>query len=224
MERKILDAAFDLRALADNGRFEGYASVFDEIDSVRDRVASGAFADTLRAHRRKGRLPPMLWQHDAREPIGVWREMFEDKRGLFVRGELFVNDIPRARQAYKLMQEKAISGLSIGFRVLESDLDPKTGSRTLTKIDLMEVSMVTFPALENARVSSVKNALSSGIVPGEREVEAFLRDAGFSRQQAKGFIASGYKAVAQRDAVENGHDEIEAVRLLTEKIRRLTHR
>lgn len=222
MERKILDAAFNIKTLTDSGRFEGYASVFDEIDTARDRVAPGAFTDSLRQHRLKKRMPPMLWQHDAREPIGVWREIFEDSRGLFVRGELFINDIPRARQAYKLLCEKAISGLSIGFKVVESDLEPKTGSRTLTRIELMEVSMVTFPALESARISSVKTALQAGVVPSAREIETFLRDAGFSRRQAKGFIACGYKAVLQRDADEDGQCKIETVRVLTEKIRQLT--
>jgi HK97 family phage prohead protease len=200
MDQKILNLPFDIKGFKKNGTFEGYASVFNDLDSSQDRVIKGAFKNTLEKYRQNGRMPALLWQHDAGEPIGVWREMFEDQTGLYVKGELFVEEIPRARQAYKLMREGGLSGLSIGFKTIQSELNPKTGERLLTEIDLLEVSMVTFPALDSARVSGVKASLNAGILPNEREFEAFLREAGFSRKQAKGVIAGGYKNLSQREA------------------------
>ena len=200
MSQKILNSTFEIKGFEKNGAFEGYASVFDDLDSAQDRVVKGAFKKTLDKCSRTGRMPALLWQHDAREPIGVWREMFEDQKGLYVKGELFVDEIPRARQAYKLMCEGGLSGLSIGFKTVQSELNPQTGERFLTEVDLLEVSMVTFPALDTARISSVKDKLIAGEIPNEREFEAFLRDAGFSRKQAKGMIAGGYKNLSLRDA------------------------
>jgi hypothetical protein len=212
MTGQFLQAAFGIEKAGEKGVFEGYASVFDEIDNVKDRVAPGAFRATLETHRRQGRMPPLLWQHDMREPVGVLKEIYEDKKGLRIRGQLFIEDIPRARQAHRLMRENGLSGLSIGFRAAESAFDPTTGVRTLLKIDLMEISLVTFPALDSARVAGVKAALQSGNMPPVRAFEGFLRDAGFSRKQAKGIIACGYHALktAPRDAAEDTNNESSA--------------
>jgi HK97 family phage prohead protease len=214
------DLPFEIKFVSETGVFEGYASVFGVTDSVNDRIAPGAFDKSLARHRTEGRLPPLLWQHDMKEPIGAWREMFEDSHGLFVRGELFVTDIDRARSAYKLMRENVVTGLSIGYRAVQSHRDQKSGVRVLTEIELLEVSMVTAPANEQARVMRVKSILSGGGVPSEREFEAFLRDAGLSHRQAKGMIAHGYKSLshhAPRDA-----DDTEYLRALAQTIRALT--
>jgi uncharacterized protein len=147
---------FELKRLAETGQFEGYAAVFGVTDNANDRIAPGAFAETLRNAKAEGRLPPLLWQHDAAEPIGAWREMTEDAHGLYVKGELFIHDIPRAREAYKLLREKVVTGLSIGYRAKEARREAGTGARVLDAIELLEVSMVTFPANEQARVRRVK--------------------------------------------------------------------
>jgi len=148
----------ELKFLAETGVFEGYASVFNVVDKVHDKIAPGAFRESLAAHRKSGRLPPLLWQHNTQEPIGAWREMREDNHGLYVKGDLFVNDIALAKEAYKLLKENVVSGLSIGYHTQESYREQKSGVRVLTKLDLLEVSLVTFPANEMARVSSVKSA------------------------------------------------------------------
>ncbi len=147
---------FELKFLAETGVFEGYASVFNVVDSVYDKIAPAAFRESLAACRKAGRLPPLLWQHDALEPIGAWREMHEDGHGLFVKGDLFINDIALAKEAYKLLKENVVTGLSIGYRTKESHREQKNGVRVLTKLDLLEVSLVTFPANEMARVTGVK--------------------------------------------------------------------
>lgn len=187
------DAHFELKALSDDGTFEGYASVFDVEDDMRDVVAAGAFKKSLAAHRKAGRMPALLWQHDRAEPIGGWLDVREDATGLYVKGRLFIADIPRARQAHALLKGGGLSGLSIGFRTVQAEIDENTGIRKLIEIDLFEVSLVTFPALESARVHSVKTA--AGTYPSAREVEHRLRGAGFSRRQAKALMARGHKGL-----------------------------
>jgi len=151
------DIPFEVKFLAETGVFEGYASVFNVVDNVQDKIAPGAFKESLSAHSKSSRLPPLLWQHNTDVPIGAWREMREDSHGLYVKGHLFVHDIAQSREAYKLLKENVVTGLSIGYRTRESHREKKSGVRVLTKLDLMEVSLVTFPANELARVSSVKS-------------------------------------------------------------------
>jgi HK97 family phage prohead protease len=155
MQNKF-DAPFELKFLAETGVFEGYASVFNVVDHVNDKIAPGAFKESLVACNKAGRLPPLLWQHEALEPIGAWREMYEDSHGLFVKGDMFIKDISLAKEAYKLLKENVVTGLSIGYRTQESYREQKSGVRVLTKLDLLEVSLVTFPANDLARVSAVK--------------------------------------------------------------------
>lgn len=197
---------FEMKYLAETGVFEGYASVFNVTDQANDRIVPGAFRKSIDKAYAENRLPPLLWQHDMSAPIGVWREMSEDGYGLFVRGELFVNDVAKAKEAYALMRDGGLSGLSIGYKVRESTRDTASGARILSDIDLLEISVVTLPANDAARITRVKSAFSAGEIPTERDFEAFLRDAGFSRKQAKGMIAHGYKSLEPhpRDA---GHDD-----------------
>lgn len=214
MTHPHITSQLELKFLNDTGFFEGYASVFHVTDSVNDRVAPGAFAKSLAKWQAEGRLPPLLWQHDADEPIGVWRQMFEDSHGLFVKGELFVHDITRARETSKLLRENVVTGLSIGYRAVTSHRDAATGARVLTEVELLEVSVVTFPANDMARVRRVKSMLDGGKIPSEREFEAFLRDAGMSRKQAKGVIAHGYKALGTRDAAPADTENAETAALI----------
>lgn len=138
------------------GVIEGYASLFNVADSDADVVAPGAFDASLRAHVRSGRQLPILWQHDATRPLGVWRLVKTDAVGLFVSGQLFIHEVAQAAEAYALVKQGALSGLSIGYRPERARRDPKRGVRILEQIRLFEISLVTFPALETARVSAVK--------------------------------------------------------------------
>ena len=146
-------AAVAVAALSQAGTFEGYASLFNVVDLGRDMVLPGAFRDSLKARGAAG--VKLLWQHDAAQVIGSWLSIAEDSRGLFVRGQLNL-DVAKAREVYALMKDGAVDGLSIGFRTQKSVTDPATGVRRLQKVDLWEISIVTFPMLPNARVSSVK--------------------------------------------------------------------
>lgn len=221
----VLDTRTELK-FAPSGIFEGYAAVFGNIDSANDRIAPGAFTRSLQKCREEGRFPPMLWQHDVQKPIGMWQAMHEDSHGLYVSGRLFTDDIAQAREAYALLKENVVSGLSIGYRTAQSARDAKTGVRLLTELDLLEVSIVTFPANERARIRAVKSQFAAGYVPAEKDVEAVLRDAGFSRKQAKALMAHGYKALAARDATEGDEAEdddiADLIGGLAARLRRLT--
>ncbi len=142
-------------ALTPDGIIEGYASLFGAIDQARDMVMPGAFRLTLQ--QRGLRKIPMLFQHDPSEPIGVWLELREDMRGLWARGKL-IPDVARARELLALLQAGAVDGLSIGYRTRHGAIDPKTRIRRLHQVDLWEISLVTFPLLDGARVEAVKQS------------------------------------------------------------------
>ena len=127
----------------------GYASLCDIEDHGRDGVRAGAFTASLA--RRGADGVRMLFQHDAGEPVGVWEEIRDDGRGLFVRGRI-LSDAPRGRAVRGLVAQGALDGLSIGFRALRS-APREGGGRDLLELDLWEVSIVTFPMLAQARLS-----------------------------------------------------------------------
>jgi hypothetical protein len=135
------------------GIVEGYASLFGVVDQSGDRVAAGAFAKSIARRGPSG--VRMLYQHLAAEPIGVWTLIKEDVRGLFVRGRL-LTEVARAREVLSLMRGGALDGLSIGYRTVKAERAPGQTVRTLKEIDLWEVSVVTFPMLDGARVTGVK--------------------------------------------------------------------
>jgi HK97 family phage prohead protease len=151
--REVKFAGAPFAKISADGAFEGYASLFGVIDLGRDRVVQGAFRDCL------ARKPPsavkLLWQHDPAHPLGVWEEIAEDEKGLKVRGQLDLA-VAKAREVHALMRSGAVDGLSIGFRTERARKDNATGVRNLEKLDLWEVSIVTFPMLPGARVSAVK--------------------------------------------------------------------
>ena len=162
-ETKFAEAALsDVEA---DGSFSGYASLFGETDLNRDLVVPGAFQASIRKRGAAG--VRMLFQHDPAAPIGTWEEIREDSRGLFVRGRL-TTGVAKAREVLALMRAGAIDGLSIGFRAVEGRTDPKSGVRRLTRIDLWEISVVTFPLLPAARVSSVKGFRTSALMQAMR--------------------------------------------------------
>jgi len=163
-EAGFAPAAF--AAIEADGVFSGYASLFGRRDLAGDLVLPGAFADSLAARGPSG--IKLLYQHDPAEPIGVWLDIGEDARGLFVRGRL-LREVARGREVLALMRAGALDGLSIGFRTVKARTEPRTGTRRLERIDLWEISVVTFPMLPGARVAAVKAA--------DRHLAAALRRA-----------------------------------------------
>jgi uncharacterized protein len=138
--------------MTDTKRFAGYAAVFNARDAGRDVIVPGAFARQL---NRAGLNLPLLWQHEAQNPIGRILSVAEDAHGLRVTGEFATNAKP-ARDAFELVKAGAVSGLSIGYRVRRADADRKQNVRRLLDLDLIEVSLVTFPMQPHARVLQVE--------------------------------------------------------------------
>ena len=195
MNKQRFDMPLKIKSVENSGEFSGYGSVFGVEDSYGDVVVQGAFAKSL-----KTKKPAMLWQHNAAEPIGVYTKVVEDENGLYVEGRLLIDDDPLAKRAHAHLKAGSISGLSIGFNLVDWAYDQQLGVFKLLEIDLWEVSLVTFPANESARIENVKSSLMQGETPAPKTVERLLRDAGFSRQQAKAFMSQGYGAIHQRDA------------------------
>ena len=191
---------FEIKALGEDGTFEGYASTFGGIDAYDDTIEPGAFTETIAQ-----KTPALLWQHNSGDVIGVIDELREDGYGLYMKAHLLVEDISKAKEAHILLKAKALSGLSIGYVPVEYWYEKNDKARWgevrhLKKIDLWEISIVTFPADSGAGVTGVKSFSDMGI----REIEDTLRDAGLSRREAKSLISRCKEF--QRDA-ENGADD-----------------
>lgn len=212
MIRKF-EAPFQIKGLSDNGEFSGYGAVFGNIDSHGEVVVAGAFQKSLAAWHGKGSLPPILWQHDKGQPLGPHTEMREDAKGLYLEGRLLKDSVPKAAEAYSLIKEKVITGLSIGFRVVVDEWNRDSGVNYLKELDLWEVSLVTFPANDQAGVTGVKADQIKSI----RDYEAALRDEfGFSHAQAKALASAGYKALHKQN---DPRDVVSALEGLTARIR-----
>jgi len=200
------------------GIIAGYASTFNAADAHGDVVAPGAFGASLAAHKAAGTMPLMLWAHDQAAPIGIWTEAREDAFGLAVKGALNL-DTARGREAYSLLKQGAINGMSIGFRVESSGAKPGlNGRRIITQIDLLEISVVAFPSNAGARVTDVKTAgHPAGLQLRDRaHLEDLLRQAGLSRGAARNIAAGGWPMLAKADDVDD-----DAAKLLLHNIQKL---
>lgn len=191
LQTKNSGIPLDTKDVDDAGVIEGYASIFGNVDSYGEIVEPGAFVKSLEKSAKTGRKIKMLWQHDPHQPIGVWDDLAEDKKGLRVRGRLLIDQSPKAREAHGLLQAGALDGLSIGYRTIKAaPKEGKAGILSLLELDLLENSVVTFAANERARVEVVKSILDAGLMPTVREFEGLLRDAGFSKAKAAALAAS----------------------------------
>ncbi|OZI23611.1 peptidase U35 [Bordetella genomosp. 9] len=216
---KIRDFDLHVKAVSDDGLFSGYGSVFGVVDSYNEVVAPGAFAESLAEIKDRGRPVPVLWQHRSGEPIGVYDGLSEDGHGLKVDGRLLTGQVARATEAHALMKANAVSGLSIGYYVREDSYDEKTRVRTLKRLDLVEVSLVTFPANDAARVDAIKSKLAHGSLPTIPEFEQILREAGFSKSQAAVIANRGLKHLLDR--CESGGEANDNMAGLVKQIGRL---
>ena len=163
--------------------FSGYGAVFGNVDSYGDVIAPGAFAKSLAQHKADGSSPLMFLNHDAfgSLPIGKWTDLSEDGYGLKASGQLL--DTTSGRDTYVALKAGAITGLSIGYRPIAWDMrsKPEDPRRTLKEIDLHEVSVVTLPANQKARVQAVK---CLGEEMNQRDLEQLLRECGLSKSEA----------------------------------------
>ncbi|CAA2142756.1 HK97 family phage prohead protease [Hyphomicrobium sp. ghe19] len=195
---------------AKDGSFSGYGAIFGNVDSYGDVIERGAFKASLNQWAEKGKLPPMLLQHggffgpvDDMLPVGKWVSMEENAKGLKVEGELFALGTDRGQLLHEGMKAGSLDGLSIGYRAKKFTMGTKPSEprRTLHEIDLVELSIVTFPANDKARVGAVKSADIDGL-NSLSDCEDFLREAGgpsWSKKTARDFV-SRLKSIARREA------------------------
>lgn len=215
---ETLNFGLELKDISEQGVITGYGAIFNNVDEYGDRIVPGAFGKSLLRATANGSLPLMLWNHKSDEPIGVWSEMVEDKKGLKVKGQL-VMDVPRAAQTYALLKAGAMRGLSIGYRTISDSHDGNV--RLLKEIDLWEVSPVTFPANAKATITSVKSGeplaafaarLREGVPPSIKEFEEILREAGFPKTLATQIASVGYAKAIRSES--EGKANVEALRAL----------
>lgn len=214
--------AFIKAAPDETGKFEGYGSVFNNVDLYGEKVVPGAFIDSLVARKRPGGGTKirMFWSHDPAQPIGKWLDAAEDSKGLFMAGQLNL-DVQRAKEIHSLMKDEAIDGLSIGYRVQEADF-ADDGVLVLKKLDLLEVSVVSIPANPKATIDEVKSQqnafrfakfcadLKAGNPPAIKEFEDILREAGVPKSMATAIASVGYaKAVrSESESRKEAFDEL----------------
>ena len=178
-ENKSLN--LELKELSAEGIFSAYASIFDNVDYENDTVIKGAFTKSIAE-----KTPVMLWNHNTAEPIGIWTTVKEDDKGLYVEGKLLINEVARAKEVYSLLKEGAVSGLSIGYSVNDYTYDEK-GIRQLKDVTLHEISLVSIPCNDEARIISVK---SIDDLTTLKDVEKYLKSKGLSNKEALTVISS----------------------------------
>jgi uncharacterized protein len=202
---KTKDFALQVKDLSEEGTFEGYGSVYGNVDSYGEKVMPGAFAESLARHKREGSAVAMLWQHNPDEPIGVWEDLAEDAKGLWGKGRLILA-VQRAREIYEMLKARAVRGLSIGYR--EVEVEPDGNIRLLKKLELLEISPVMFPANRRARIEGVKSErmeefarrLRDGDPMPIKEFEDILRDAGVPKSMATAIASHGYAKAIRSDS------------------------
>ena len=170
------------------GAFKAYASVFNNVDSYGDVVIKGAFQKSL-----TDKMPKLLLQHNPLDPIGVVKSAYEDENGLVVEG--VISNTTKGKDVLELLRDGALDSMSIGFYTVKAQ-EEKSGKRLLQEVDLLEVSFVTFPANELAKIQTVK----SDVITVRRVENALNTKGGVSRSEAKR-LASILISDLQRDVV-----------------------
>jgi len=203
LKHMVTDLPCDFKQLdtEDDGTFEGYGSIFGNKDLGNDVIRKGAFANTLKS--KKPKSIKLLYQHKTDEPIGVFDSITEDSKGLYVKGRLAMGT-QKGREVFELMKMGALDSMSIGYRLSAEDYkyDPKERKRIIKSVDLMEISLVTFPMNPKAKITKVKLAEMN-----VREIEEHLRDAGCESvavaKHTAQVLYKSYRSDEQRDVVES---------------------
>lgn len=204
IEKEIKSFPFEVKATAEENNiftFEGYASTFNNIDYGDDIVIRGAFSNSL----AKNSQVPILWQHQMSEVIGVSVQLYEDDKGLFIKGNLPKDDTLVSGRIIPQMKVGSIKEMSIGFFTKNYDM-AKDGIRLLNEIDLFEVSLVTKAMNSRALVTGFKSFETL------RDIEQTLKDSGFSNSEAKTLISKIKEFSGQRDASQDNQRDADATK------------
>lgn len=145
---EIVDAGVD-----EQGIFTGYASIFGVVDEEDDIMEPGAFADTLATGMASGGVMIFGQHEDEEPPIGKSLELKEDAKGLYVKG--LISATPEGLTYRQLIKDRVLTKMSIGYIILEYEID-KNGIRHIKKVELLEISVVNYPANTGANIESYK--------------------------------------------------------------------
>ena len=194
MGNKTLDlGVLEFKALGGERTFSCYGNVKGNIDHALDRVVDGAYRDSIAAHKAAGTMPKFFWMHNPWDtPVGVWTAMEEDSKGLYLEGK-FANT-PKGNELYELYKDNALDSFSIGYRVNDEKWNNSLGCNDLIKVDIREISAVTFACNEESRLVEIKSKLGEGKVLTKAELRALLESvpAGLSKRQIER-ITADYK-------------------------------
>ena len=198
----------------DDGSFEGYASVFNNKDLGNDVIEKGAFAKSV--YKKRPKQIKLLYQHKTDEPIGVIDEIEEDNKGLRVKGRLAIKT-ERGKYVYELMKMGALDSMSIGYRLNPKgyNYNDKDKKRTIKEVDLMEVSMVTFPMNPKAKITKVKNILDFNMLkelPTERDVETYLREVCMFSKSISKPLADFIDANCRNEVNQSKRDVVDGIK------------
>jgi uncharacterized protein len=212
-----LGPPLEIKSVQPDGTFEGYASLFNREDMGRDVILPGAFRDSLKKRSAAG--IKLLYQHDPAEPIGVWDMLKEDAKGLYARGRLLLS-VTRAREVHALLEAGALDGLSIGFKTVTAQRDAKSSVRRISKVDLWEISVVTFPMLPDARIAAIGKRLAAPHARSAREFERWLMAEGrFTESEARAFTSHGVRGLHALNAANGTTRLSSAIRAATRAMR-----
>lgn len=192
---KLVNLQAEIKAVDDStGHITGYASVFGGIDTYDDTIEPGAYASVIKS----GRMPLMFFNHRVWDavPIGKWNAWSEDAKGLYVEGCINLK-LEKGREVYEAVKFKSFDGLSIGYSLTKDDffIDEKKIRHIKNFSSVHEISLVTFPADDAARLTDIKSALDGAETI--RDLEDCLRDLGMSKSNAVAFIAKAKQIVNQ---------------------------
>ncbi len=212
-----LGTPLEIKSVSADGTFEGYASLFNREDMGRDVILPGAFTESLKKRSANG--IKLLYQHDPAEPIGVWEHIREDAKGLYARGRLLLS-VSRAREVHALLEAGALDGLSIGFKAISARREAKTSIRRISKVDLWEISVVTFPMMPEARITSLGKRLAAPYARSAREFERWLTtDGHFTQNEARAFLSHGLRGLHALSAANGTTRLSTAIRAATRAMR-----
>lgn len=192
--------AFEVKNLDEAGYIEGVAAAYGNVDFGGDRIIPGAASKSLLGVKAL----PMLLYHDQKRPVGKWGKFDDTPEGLIVEGKISTKTRDGG-EAYELVKDGALSGLSVGYKTLRKRMDAKV--RELLEIGVHEVSLVTIGMNALTGVTGVKSILGEGGMPTLPEFEDFLREAGFSKSQATAIAGKGLAPLLRG---EPGNDQAAA--------------
>lgn len=203
MGNKTLDlGVLEFKALGGERTFSCYGNVKGNIDHALDRVVDGAYRDSIASHKAAGTMPKFFWMHNPWDtPVGVWTAMEEDSKGLYLEGKF--SNTPKGNELYELYKDNALDSFSIGYRVNDEKWNSSLGCNDLIKVDIREISAVTFACNEESRLVEIKSKLGEGKVLTKAELRALLESvpAGLSKRQIER-ITADYKPSGEIDLDE----------------------